>query len=144
MKNRIERILKEEQMASSRFADEIGIQRPSMSHILTGRNKPSLDIIQRILRKFPHINSDWLILGVGDMYEKSHKGLSLFVSSDETKDDNLLNNTKPEIDETEKEFIEHENTSFIHSEKPVDVIKNRKIKRIMVFYDDGSFEEVGN
>jgi len=143
MKNRIEKILKEEQIASSKFADEIGIQRSSMSHILSGRNKPSLDIIQRILRKFPHINSDWLILGVGDMYDKTANNLSLF----DNTEDNSVNNTEEETPETIENIVEEEAGVEYHSNKQQTVNKpvyTKKIKKIMVFYDDGSFEEIVN
>ena len=142
MKNRIEKILREEKIASSKFADEIGIQRSSMSHILSGRNKPSLDITQRILRKFPHINSDWLILGVGDMYDKTANSLSLFDNTEEDNNANIEEETPETIENTVKEEAEieyHSNKQAVN--KPISV---RKIKKVMVFYDDGSFEEIVN
>jgi transcriptional regulator with XRE-family HTH domain len=49
------------------FASIIGVQRSGISHILSGRNKPSLDFIQKILAKFPDINADWLVQGIGEM-----------------------------------------------------------------------------
>ena len=140
MKNRIEKILREEKIASSKFADEIGIQRSSMSHILSGRNKPSLDITQRILRKFPHINSDWLILGVGDMYDKTASNLSLF--------DNEESNTETQEEEKPEtiNLVEEESQVEYNTPKTVSqvITKGKKIKKIMVFYDDGSFEELVN
>jgi len=54
-------------MTSSQFADEIGIQRSSMSHVLTGRNKPSLEFVQRILKRFPEVDTNWLLFGTGAM-----------------------------------------------------------------------------
>jgi transcriptional regulator with XRE-family HTH domain len=67
LKERIEQILAEYQLTPSRFADDIGIQRSGMSHILSGRNKPSLELIQKVLQRFPEINSDWLVQGIGPM-----------------------------------------------------------------------------
>ncbi len=141
MKNRIEKILKEEKIASSKFADEISIQRSSMSHILSGRNKPSLDIAQRILRKFPHINSDWLILGVGDMYDKTVNSLSLF----ENSEDNDVVDTEEKLIE-QKTMVEEEAQVEYVTKKTIqqNISKEKKIKKIMVFYDDGSFEELIN
>lgn len=70
MVDRIQLILKVYNLNASRFADEIGVQRSAISHILSGRNMPSLDLIQKVLRRYPDINSEWLINGSGSM----HKG----------------------------------------------------------------------
>jgi transcriptional regulator with XRE-family HTH domain len=67
LKERIEKILAEYQLSPSRFADDIGIQRSGVSHILSGRNKPSLELIQKILARYPDISSDWLVQGNGPM-----------------------------------------------------------------------------
>ncbi|MBR4678167.1 MAG: helix-turn-helix transcriptional regulator [Bacteroidales bacterium] len=68
MKDRILKILDKENISAAKFADVLGVQRSSISHILSGRNKPSLDFVQRILQKFPEINSDWLLFGKGNIY----------------------------------------------------------------------------
>ncbi len=70
---RILAILEDKELTPSSFADKIGIQRSSMSHILSGRNKPSLDVIHKIIITFPDIQSDWLLTGKGTM-----KQLNLF------------------------------------------------------------------
>ena len=70
MLNRIKEVLLREGFASGSFADEIGVQRSSLSHILNGRNKPSLDFILKTLQRFPNINSKWLLMGIGEMYSK--------------------------------------------------------------------------
>ena len=67
MVERILLVLKIKNLSPSKFADEIGIQRSSMSHIMSGRNLPSLDLILKILQKFNDINSEWLIQGIGPM-----------------------------------------------------------------------------
>lgn len=72
MEDRLLKLLDTEQLSSSRFADVIGVQRSSVSHILTGRNKPSFDFLQKTLKAFPMLNADWLILGEGEMYEGEH------------------------------------------------------------------------
>jgi len=80
MEDRLLKLLDTEQLSSSKFADVIGVQRSSVSHILTGRNKPSFDFLQKTLKAFPMLNADWLILGEGDMYEgeRGPGGGSLF------------------------------------------------------------------
>ncbi len=69
MVNRILKILKEENLTASQFADLIDVQRSSMSHILSGRNNPSLDFVNKILKAFPLIDTDWLMSGTGSMYK---------------------------------------------------------------------------
>lgn len=71
--DRIRLIMQEYNLSSSAFADEIGVQRPAMSHILSGRNRPSLDVVMKILKAFDKINSQWLLTGEGKM-----KQLNLF------------------------------------------------------------------
>jgi len=63
-------ILKTKNITASKFADEVGVQRSSVSHILSGRNNPSLDVIQKILKRFPDISSEWLLSGKGPMMVK--------------------------------------------------------------------------
>jgi transcriptional regulator with XRE-family HTH domain len=69
MEDRLLKLLDTEQLSSAKFADAIGVQRSSVSHILSGRNKPSFDFLQKTLKAFPMLNAEWLILGEGDMYE---------------------------------------------------------------------------
>ncbi len=71
MREKLLNLMKEEGLTSSRLAELLGIQPSGISHILKGRNNPSLDFIQKILRRFPRINPDWLILGEGEMYRDS-------------------------------------------------------------------------
>lgn len=66
-KERIIRIMNEENMNASQFSESIGIQRAAISHIIAGRNNPSLDVIKKILKKFSTINPDWLLYGEGPM-----------------------------------------------------------------------------
>lgn len=69
---RILEIIKSEQLNASAFAEKIGVQKSSVSHVISGRNKPSKEFMVKILRTFPEISSDWLFLGLGDMYRTPH------------------------------------------------------------------------
>ncbi|HOI27264.1 MAG TPA: helix-turn-helix transcriptional regulator [Paludibacteraceae bacterium] len=71
MKNRISQIIDKENLTSAKFAYYIGIQPSAVSHILSGRNNASTDVLQKILRAYPSINPEWLLLGIGDMYKKA-------------------------------------------------------------------------
>lgn len=85
-KARIEKIIQTSGMADGQFAQEIGIQNSTLSHILNGRNRPSLDVIKKILNRFPEIDSDWLIFGHGSMLRKISQATSpnLFDNLDQT------------------------------------------------------------
>ncbi len=67
MNSRISLVLKTKNMSSAQLADELGVQRSGISHILNGRNKPSLDFILRIIKKYPDISVNWLLFGEGPM-----------------------------------------------------------------------------
>ena len=61
--DRIKKIIKDNEFNSSTFASKIGVQRSSISHIISGRNKPSLDLVIKIINSFPYLSSDWLLFG---------------------------------------------------------------------------------
>lgn len=150
-KARIEKVMEAENMNSTQFALETGIQTSTLSHILNGRNKVSLKVLQQILNRFRTISSDWLILGVGSMYrqEKHSQAPTLFDFDNES------------VTESSSSYIEK--TTFLGSDKIVNqqkedypsepllqtkvapplVVENppRKIRRIIVYYDDNSFQE---
>jgi transcriptional regulator with XRE-family HTH domain len=58
-------------LSPSQLADQISVQRSSLSHILSGRNKPSLDFVTKVLASYPEISSDWLLFGKGTMIRKT-------------------------------------------------------------------------
>jgi transcriptional regulator with XRE-family HTH domain len=63
IQERLQMVLKMHNLSASAFADKIGVQRSNMSHILSGRNKPSLDFLEKTLQHFPKVNAKWLICG---------------------------------------------------------------------------------
>jgi len=72
MLNRINLILKAKNITSKQFAEEIGVQPSGLSHILSGRNNPSLDFVMKVIRRYPEIDIHWLMFGTGEMYEQHH------------------------------------------------------------------------
>ncbi len=128
MNRRLQQFLDLEQLSPARLADILGIQRSGISHILSGRNKPSYDFITRFLAKFPNINPEWLLLGKGKPYK-------------EINSDNSSESEKEITDNYSNQSIELEedkgNNAFLYpSENP-----EKTINRITLFYSDGSFEE---
>lgn len=70
MKERIAEFLRAENKSSAQFADDIGVQPSGISHILSGRNKPSLDFILKMLEKYKFLSTEWLLFGKGTMYKE--------------------------------------------------------------------------
>lgn len=102
--------------SASSFAEKIGVQRSSISHILSGRNKPSLDFVLKVLSSFPEVELYWLLNGKGEF--PSNKNIA---------------NTKTKTPELKTE-------DTLQSET-----KNKKeIERIIIFYTDGSFKNFQN
>ncbi|NCC74326.1 MAG: helix-turn-helix domain-containing protein [Sphingobacteriia bacterium] len=77
MLERIKQIMEQQRLNASQFAEKIGIQRSTLSHILSGRNKPSLDVVQRILAEFPDVDAEWLLNGVGSVVYRSKQLISV-------------------------------------------------------------------
>ena len=71
MKDRLKLLLQEMQMTQAEFADYIGVGRPSITHIMTGRDKSSQTVVSKTLLKFPEINPMWLLKGEGEMYRSN-------------------------------------------------------------------------
>lgn len=131
MQNRLQKLLTKEGIAPTRFAEVIGVQRSSISHILSGRNKPSFDMIQSILEKYPKINPDWLILGKGEMYRKVVQ-TSLFDSITAT----------PTQTHPAESNLTSEDTSIPKIAKASENrISEKRAERVIVFYNDKSFSE---
>jgi transcriptional regulator with XRE-family HTH domain len=155
-KDRIEKIMLKEEMNSAVFATEIGIQGSTLSHILNGRNNPSLEVLKKILNRFRTVSSDWLILGVGSMYrvEKQSQTPTLFDSLDEniTKSSTSESNTV-EKNNTASPLIQHKTTPV--QEQPVQTQaesqhptflplaepSTKSVRKIIVYYTDNTFQE---
>jgi len=153
-KEKIEKIMQTENLNSVQFAAEIGIQGSTLSHILNGRNKPSLDVLKRILNRFRTINSDWLILDIGSMYrtERNSQTLSLFDNFDENSSESVNYNQKTEEKrnqqkeannfKTDKNAESSKNTVLQQEIMKVEsTVAEKKVKKIIVYYSDNTFEE---
>jgi len=85
--DRITKVIEFSELSPAEFAEEIGVQRSSISHIISGRNKPSLDFITKIKSKFPDIEWNWLITGTGKMLinKEENKTVEKQISKEEEK-----------------------------------------------------------
>ncbi len=139
MKDRIIKFLTHENLTATKFADEIGVQRSSISHILSGRNNPSFDFIQKILTRYKSLNADWLILGHGQMFNKPEQ-MDLFASVPKAT---LQNNTiQTEIpQQTTDKTTSPEPHNLTQSISGIEILPSRKIEKILLFYSDKTFDE---
>lgn len=96
MKDRIKKLIVEYDLTPSKFAELLGVQPSSISHLLSGRNNPSFDFITRVLSNFPKVNPDWLILGEGAIF-RSNKDANNSIEVSEKQDI-----TPPYINENNK------------------------------------------
>ncbi len=142
---RVKMVMEKENMISSQFADEIGINTSKLSHILNGRNNPSLDVMQKILNRFTNINAEWLIQGKGSMYSqiKDSDSPSLF---DNYCSSNEKSNSYEEIKEYTKNDKIEQKQQISEKKQPTTnlqpIVEQKKMVKIIVYYDDNSFEEL--
>ena len=142
MKDRIQRIIDDKKLTPSRFADEVGLNRPTVSHILNGRNNPGLEVMQRILARYKDVNAAWLISGIGPTYNSNQPDSKIPFLFDE-------NAEIPTDIQVHSEYP-RENTvkSTVNAIKVGDIqeftarnIPPVKVKKIAVFYSDNTYEE---
>ena len=144
MIDRIGRILKTKKMSASQFADEIGVQRSSVSHVMSGRNKPSLDFVTRIVNIYPEIDSVWLLTGRGEMLHEIYNGDKPHTIADKQEQlDNIetLTTDKGEENENKEKITENQPLVKMKSAKGKRATVSKQVSRIVIFYPDGTFEE---
>ncbi|MBT8260442.1 MAG: helix-turn-helix transcriptional regulator [Flavobacteriaceae bacterium] len=118
---RLENIIEFYGLSASSFAEKVGVQRSSISHILSGRNKPSLEFVMKILSSCPEVDLYWLLNGKGNFPREDFK-------------------TNSEIDEK----LIPEGKNLILKNKSVLTTPHAEIERIVIFYKDGSFKNFEN
>ena len=102
MRDRIKQIIEREGMSQSQFADYIGVNRPTLSHVIAGRNNPSIEIMMKIHQRFPKINILWLLDGIGDYETKTSVDYSPnSLVEEQHTDENLLSSSQSPLDAEE-------------------------------------------
>lgn len=161
VKEKIEKIIKAENLNFAQFAAQINIQGSTLSHILNGRNKPSLDVLKSILNRYRNISSDWLILDVGTMYrsEKQSQEPTLFDNIEQT----IYNPVSLEASEPPKSIppiytnqekvapnvlvqpqLTPEPSIFTHLQSTAvasDKSPSKSVRKIIIYYTDNTFQE---
>ena len=147
MLNRLTLLMKTYELSPSQLADAIGVQRSNISHLLAGRNNPSLDFVTRLLNKFPEVSAEWLLFGKGQ-FQKKNGGTQtdLFQMHTENKTElppsnPVIVNPKAKVqDIPAPEEVSENMKSRKSAQEPVKTTKSKNIKQIVVLYEDGSFE----
>ncbi|MGY5846687.1 helix-turn-helix domain-containing protein [Salegentibacter sp. HM20] len=125
---RLNKILEFYEISAASFADKIDVGRSSISHILSGRNKPSLDFVMKVVKSFPEVELYWLLNGKGS-FPKTEASAST-----------TSQNPSEEIKKNEKDS---EPVSSIQN-LPKNHSATKSISKIVIFYEDGSFEAFAN
>ena len=187
MNRRFQTILDLENLSPAQLADRLGVQRSGISHILSGRNKPSFELLQRVVQSFPEISAEWLITGNGKPLKEQNlaaasgaasgaansrsSGTTPSISPSTTSGSNnsstsgtisgatppfegLFNSseaaTEPQIpaQTSDIEGIEDEISDFqplqssIFDANPANDREKRALKRVILIYNDNTFEEL--
>lgn len=187
MNRRFQTILDLENLSPAQLADRLGVQRSGISHILSGRNKPSFELLQRVVQSFPEISAEWLITGNGKPLKEQNQaaasgatssaansrssGTTPSISLSTTSGSNnsstsgtisgatppfegLFNSseaaTEPQIpaQTSDIEGIEDEISDFqplqssIFDANPANDREKRALKRVILIYNDNTFEEL--
>ena len=152
MNKRLQTILDIEHLSPSQLADALGVQRGGISHLLSGRNKPSFDFLERILRKFPEISAEWLITGNGKpireelVPKSSNTSFESLGNNDELfdfqSDENeiIISNAsnKPTSDSDSQVSLQNGATTPL---SPESVTKERKPIKVIIYFSDGTYSE---
>jgi len=148
---RLEILLDYYGLSASGFADKIGVQRSSLSHLLSGRNKPSLDFILKIIEVFPEVDLYWILNGKGNFpkSEQIEKPVSILTPTStlfsDSKIEDVKSDNQPDLFSAEptvekKRVFENPEEKFSNTRNFEIPKNNSDIDRIVVFYKNGTFK----
>lgn len=136
---RLEKIIKFHDETASSFAEKVGVQRSSISHILSGRNKPSLDFVMKVLDKFPDVELYWLLNGKGT-FPYTGSAPTLNIASTPSP----ISNASPTATPEPKPAIEKTPSQLPENLGQLSSNSQKEIERIVIFFKDGSFQNFNN
>lgn len=152
MKERLNKILEEYDLNSSRLAEKMGIQRSGISHIMAGRNKPSYDFIVILLELFPEIDANWLLTGKGAMFKEDNEANSEESDSPSAgKQPDLFSNIPQDIpkksEPQEATNSEHKDEKVPEEEQGTGVYNNKhpedaniEVDSVLILLSNGKFK----
>jgi len=145
---RLEIILDYYSLNASSFADKIGVQRSSLSHLLSGRNKPSLDFILKILDVFPDVDLYWILNGKGTFPKSELKSETIIAAPTpifnnqipESKIEKTADLFSEELPNQKNQLEEKLATNFLNTQNSALQKNSSEIDRIVIFYKNGTFK----
>lgn len=150
MNTRLEQFIAAENISQAEFADTIGVARASVSHILAGRNKPSYDFITGMMAHYPRLNMEWLLAGKGKMYKDPVvRPVETVPDPEDEPQPDLFSETSPRESQNPapSDGTEGNTAATAMNAKPDNLFQSidnqRKITKIIVFFDDNTFQEIG-
>lgn len=170
MNTRLQQFLAAENLTQAQFADSIKVARASISHIIAGRNNPGYDFIINTMKRYPDLNVEWLLLGKGKMYKSMKQDSTAAAIQQDNSPDvpeldlGLFSEPQDGASETAVSAPNDEETTASRSDigvqdtgpvpnivTPTDMnpagntfqttVKQRKASKIIIFYDDGTYQE---
>ena len=123
-KERIEQVIKSMNLTARQFAAEIRVQPGTISNMMSGRNNPSLEVMKRIMERYPTLNPEWLIAGRGEMWR-----------TEPGKEPGLFDAQAPDPKEKAPRAAQKEEPQVVPAAPP------KQIKNIVVYYTDGTYQE---
>lgn len=145
---RLQKILSFYSLSAAAFAEKMGIGRSSISHIISGRNKPSLEFVLHILDTFEDVSFDWLIYGKGT-FPKFDSPTPTFNNENSAATKSLENTqqtifSEKDVDPEKINLFSNTSANINTENIPVTPSQRSPIDRIVIFYTNGSFSEYKN
>lgn len=134
---RLEHLLDYYDMSASLFADKLGVQRSGLSHLLSGRNKPSLDFVLKIIDKFPEVDLYWLLNGKSSFPKNSQEEQKITTPPTLQKNEEKVSHLNDLFSVNAEKNISEENTAQINPQME----STSSIDKIVIFYKDGTFKD---
>lgn len=149
MQQKLRDLLEKEGLKPSQFAEMLGVNPAGISHLLAGRNKPGYELLQKILRRFPRINPDWLLVDRGPMYrddlpvasDSAGEPIARPVDEQTRNTPDLFNTSRVGgVQSAAESIAAHSTQDATNPHVPLNHRAGARPIRIVVCYDDGSFE----
>ena len=134
-RERLIEIMKSQELNSKQLSLELGVSAGTISNILGGRNKPSLEFLQNVANHFPFISPAWLFLGFGEKYIEG------YIPSSSEAGNTLFSQVEPATSAKNESNFESRVTNDAVVSVAVQPTSVRTIQKIVIFYSDGTFEE---
>ena len=135
-RERLIEIMKSQELNSKQLSLELGVSAGTISNILGGRNKPSLEFLQNVANHFPFISPTWLFLGFGEKYIEG------YVPNTSEKGNTLFTQIEPSFSTSKNEIPSevHRSNNTVPS-AAMQLCSVRTVQKVVIFYSDGTFEE---